>query len=123
VAYIINLPTYSDDRGSLTVIEKILPFDIKRVFFIYNPKGIRGGHRHKKTVQCLVCCKGECKVYVNNGKKKEIYHLNSPNLALILEPEDWHTMFDFSEDAVLLVLASDYYDKNDYIYEEYKKDD
>lgn len=119
MAYIINLPTFTDERGSLTVIEKIIPFEIKRIYYIYNAKGKRGGHRHKKNKQVLVAVKGQCEIFVNDGKEKNFYVLDAPNKALVLEPKDWHTMDKFSEDCVLLVLASEYYDVNDYIDEEY----
>lgn len=117
---IITLPTHQDGRGCLTVIERILPFEIKRIFYIYNCVGLeRGGHRHKKTIQALVCVKGSCVVDWNNGFDSGSETLSSPETLLILMPEDFHIMKDFSEDAVLLVLASEYYDKSDYIYESY----
>ena len=121
MAYLINLQTRSDDRGDLTVIEKILPFDIKRAFFIYNiNKNMeRGGHRHKATCQGLICINGACIVISENGKIKEKYLLDSPEKCLILEPEDWHIMKDFKNNTILLVLASEYYDKDDYIYDKY----
>lgn len=117
---LINLPSHGDDRGKLTVIEKVIEFEIKRVYFMYSLSDLqRGGHRHKKTVQALVCVHGSCVVENNNGKEKESFLLNEPNKCLIIYEEDWHTMKDFKDDAVLLVLASEYYDANDYIYEEY----
>ena len=121
MAYLINLQTRSDDRGDLTVIEKILPFDIKRVFFIYNiNKNMeRGGHRHNVTFQGLICINGACIVISENSKSKEKYLLDSPEKCLILEPEDWHVMKDFKDNTILLVLASEYYDKDDYIYDKY----
>lgn len=120
MAKLIDLPTFCDERGCLTVIEKILPFEIKRVYYIYNAKSKRGGHRHKKNRQVLICLSGSCEIYVNNGKSKEIFILDKPNKGLILECEDWHTMDKFTNDCILLVLASEYYDVNDYIDEEYK---
>ncbi|GAB4278758.1 MAG: FdtA/QdtA family cupin domain-containing protein [Candidatus Rifleibacteriota bacterium] len=119
MAHIINLPTYSNETGSLTVIEKVLPFDIKRVYYIYDVKKIRGGHRHKKTVQALICLNGSCEVYVNNGKTENTYLLDSWNKCLIVENIDWHTMDKFTPGAILLVCASEYYDVNDYIDEPY----
>lgn len=114
---LINLETHTDDRGTLSVVEKILPFQIKRIFYIYNVNdSVRGGHRHRKTVQAAICISGECKIYSNNSKEEKTYSLNNPNQCLILNPEDWHTMYDFSEDAILLVIASEEYDPNDYIY-------
>ena len=120
MAYIEDLKTFTDRRGNLTVIENILPFEIKRIFYIYGvDNSIRGGHRHHKTIQAAVCIKGECKIYNNNDEKEEIYHLNSPSKCLILEPKDWHKMYDFSEDAILMVFASENFDEKDYIYEPY----
>lgn len=119
MAYFIELPTFSDERGSLTVVEKILPFEIKRFYYIYNVFSKRGGHRHHKTIQALISLNGSCEVYVNNGKEEKIFLLDSPDKTLILEPQDWHTMDKFSKDTILLVLASEYYDINDYIDEEY----
>lgn len=121
MAYFIELPTFSDDRGSLTVVEKILPFEIKRFYYIYNVSSKRGGHRHHKTIQALISLNGSCEVYVNNGKEEQTFLLDSPDKSLILEPQDWHTMDKFSKDTILLVLASEYYDINDYIDEEYEK--
>lgn len=117
---IIDLPTHSDAKGNLTVVEKILPFDIKRIYYIYKATGVRGGHRHKRTTQALICVNGSCEIYSNNGKSEEFFTLNSPEKCLIVYPEDYHTMQKFSSDAVLLVLASEYYDKDDYITENYK---
>lgn len=119
MAYIIDLPTFGDDRGNLTVVEKLLPFDIKRFYYIYNVKCKRGGHRHKKTTQALICLGGSCEIYVNNGKCEEIIILHDPNKCLIVEPTDWHTMDKFSKGSILLVLSSEFYDVNDYIDEEY----
>lgn len=121
MAYFIDLKTITDHRGSLTVIEKVLPFSIKRVYYIYGVgKEARAGHRHKETIQATICVHGSCMVYNNNGKEKTEYTLDNPSQCLILEPEDWHIMHDFSEDAVLLVISSNEYDPADYIYEEYK---
>ncbi len=121
MARIINLKTFTDTRGNLTVIEKIIPFTVNRIFYIYGVDGsIRGGHRHKKTIQAAIALKGECKIFNNNGTEKNTFHLDSPSKCLILEPEDWHQMFDFSEDAILMVLASTFYDSDDYIYQPYE---
>ncbi|MCB0415208.1 MAG: FdtA/QdtA family cupin domain-containing protein [Bdellovibrionales bacterium] len=119
MAKILNLPTFSESRGDLTVIDKIIPFDIKRIFYIYNASGIRGGHRHKKNIQALICVSGRCEIYNNNGSEKSEYILDKPDKCLILDPEDWHTMRNFSDDAILLVLASEHYDQSDYIDAEY----
>ncbi len=120
MAYLIDLETHTDKRGNLTVIENVFPFMIQRVFYIYGvDDSIRGGHRHHKTIQAAVCIQGECKIRSNNGKIQEIYHLDKPSKCVLLEPCDWHQMYDFSKDAILMVLASEKFDKNDYIFESY----
>ena len=120
MAYIIDLETHTDNRGNLTVIENILPFTIRRVFYIYGvDKSERGGHRHHKTIQAAVCIKGECKIFNNDGKDKQVFHLDKPSKCVLLEPKDWHKMYDFSDDAILMVLASREFDVNDYIFEKY----
>ena len=120
MAKILNLKTFTDKRGNLTVIEKIIPFNIRRIFYIYGvDNSTRGGHRHKKTIQAAICLKGKCRVYNNDGKKEEYFQLDSPEKCLILEPNDWHTMDQFTEDAILMILASEYFDLEDYIFESY----
>ena len=120
MASIINLETHTDSRGNLTVIQDVFPFKIERVFYIYGvDKSERGGHRHHKTIQAAVCIQGECKIFNNDGKKKQVFHLDKPSECVLLEPEDWHKMYDFSENAILMVLASEKFDQNDYIFEAY----
>jgi hypothetical protein len=120
MAYLIDLETHSDSRGNLTVIEKKLPFPIVRVFYIYGvDKSERGGHRHHNTIQSAVCIQGECKILSNDGISKQVFHLNKPSKCVLLEPRDWHKMYDFSENAILLILASENFDQNDYIFEDY----
>ncbi|MFL5763689.1 MAG: sugar 3,4-ketoisomerase [Bacteroidia bacterium] len=121
MAHLIDLKTYTDKRGNLTVIEKVIPFDIKRVFYIYGvDDSKRGGHRHRKTIQAAICIKGSCTIYNNNGREEDVFELDKPNKCLILEPADWHTMYGFTEDAILMVFASEYFDEHDYIHEPYK---
>lgn len=120
MAHLINLTTHKNHRGCLTVIEKEIPFPIKRVFYIYNvDDSIRGGHRHHQTIQAAICISGSCTIFNDNSKEQTVYHLDSPEKCLILQPEDWHKMYDFSPGAVLLVLASTTFDEKDYIYEPY----
>ena len=122
MAQLIDLTTLTDKRGNLTVIEKVIPFAIKRIFYIYGvDSSVRGGHRHKKTIQAAICIKGTCRIYNNDGCSEKYYELNQPNKCLILEPKDWHTMDKFSNDAILMVLASEYFDQNDYIFEKYEE--
>ena len=119
MAYLIVLPTFQDDRGSITVVEKMLPFDIKRFYYIYGVTSKRGGHRHKITKQALISLGGSCDVYVNNGDSETIYTLDKPNVCLVLDPKDWHTMDNFSTGSTLMVFASELYDVADYIDEKY----
>ena len=120
MAYLIDLETHTDVRGNLTVIENVLPFSIQRVFYIYGvDKSERGGHRHHKTIQAAICIKGECKIISNDGKEVRTFHLNKPSICVLLEPKDWHKMYDFSNDAILMVLASENFDQKDYIFENY----
>ncbi|TDB67970.1 sugar 3,4-ketoisomerase [Arundinibacter roseus] len=117
---LLELNTFHSESGNLTVFEKIMPGNIKRVFYIYGAGEIpRGGHRHKKTWNALICLHGKCRVYVHTGDEEANYWLEKPSSCLILEPRDWHTMEDFSEDAILLVLSNEYYDRSDYIDEPY----
>jgi len=108
-----------DDRGQLVALEgnKEIPFDVKRVFCIYSTKEdvSRGNHSHYKTKQFLVAVNGSCKVTLDNGKIKETFDLNRPNLGLFQDALVWGSMHDFSSDCVLMVLADDYYKDSDYI--------
>ena len=120
MAYLIDLNTYTDKRGNLTVIENVLPFNIKRIFYIYGVDGsVRGGHRHHKTIQAAVCIKGRCKIRNNDGNGTIVYALRNPSQCLILEQKDWHEMYEFSKNAILMVLASENFDERDYIFEKY----
>lgn len=120
MAHLIDLKTFTDNRGNLTVIEKI-PFAIKRIFYIYGvDNSERGGHRHHKTIQAAICIQGSCKISNNDSVKKEIFHLDRPDKCLLLEQKDWHKMHDFSNNSILMVLASEVFDASDYIYDEYR---
>ncbi len=120
MAKLIDLKTFTGSRGNLTVIEKSIPFDIKRIFYIYGvDQSRRGGHRHHKTIQAAIALQGSCTIHNNNGKRKEEFILDKPEKCLILEPADWHEMYDFSSNAILMVLASEYYDEKDYIFPQY----
>jgi dTDP-4-dehydrorhamnose 3,5-epimerase-like enzyme len=124
VAYIIQLKSFEDKRGKLTVAQDEIPFTIQRSYFISHvpdPSIVRGGHRHKASSQALICVAGSCEIYNHDGEKEERFLLDHPGKCLILEPRDWHTMQAFTKDAVLLVYASTKYDVNDYIDEPYPK--
>ncbi|NLD28493.1 MAG: WxcM-like domain-containing protein [Myxococcales bacterium] len=115
----IKLKCHVNDKGSLISLEsgKNIPFDIKRVYYIFGVKDEvrRGFHAHKSLDQVLVCTSGSCKVLTDDGRNKENYELNSPVLGLHIGAMLWHEMFDFSQDCVLMVLASDFYDESDYV--------
>jgi dTDP-4-dehydrorhamnose 3,5-epimerase-like enzyme len=124
---IINLKNCIDERGSLVAVEanKDISFDIKRVYYIYNNKTDlrRGFHSHKKLKQLLICVGGSCKIHLDDGITTEDVLLNDPSRGLVIESNIWREMYDFSKDAILLVLASEYYDESDYIrnYDEFIK--
>ena len=115
MAYKFEINTIIDPRGKLSVIDFGEPFEIKRIYYIYDVDSRRGGHKHKITKQILICLAGSCTVYVNDGEMENIYILNDPKVGLFLKPEDWHYMDNFAKDSVLLVLASEYYAPSDYI--------
>ncbi|TDE11542.1 sugar 3,4-ketoisomerase [Dyadobacter psychrotolerans] len=117
---LIELKTFSSGTGNLTVFENIIPGAIKRVFYIYGAGDTkRGGHRHHKAWNALICIHGSCRVYSNDGEEEEYFLLDNPEVCLILEPKDWHIMDSFSKDAILLVLSNEHYDQADYIDEPY----
>ncbi|WP_080239003.1 sugar 3,4-ketoisomerase [Spirosoma rigui] len=122
MAKLYELETFSSERGNLTVFEKVIPGTIQRIFYIYQAgHNIRAGHRHHRAWNALICVSGSCRVYNDNGIVEETFYLNSPNQCLVLEPEDWHTMDMFTDDAILLVVSNELYDKDDYIYEPYAR--
>ena len=110
---------HGDERGQLVALEefKDIPFEIKRVYYMYDTgEGIhRGFHAHKTLKQILICIHGSCKVLLDNGQEKKIVSLEKPYEGLYISQNMWREMYDFSPDAVLMVLASEYYDESDYI--------
>ena len=115
----INFQPLGDERGSLVALEsnKNVPFDIKRVYYIFDTKeGVsRGFHAHRNLKQVVVCVTGSCRFVLDNGKSREEIILDSAATGLVIEDLTWREMHDFSQDCVLLVLASEYYDEADYI--------
>lgn len=120
----VDFPALGDNRGSLVALEAnhTVPFDIQRVYYIFGTQlGVsRGFHAHKNLKQVAVCVTGKCRMILNDGKQQQEVWLDSPTKGLIIEGLVWREMHDFSEDCVLLVLASAHYDEDDYI-REYKK--
>lgn len=111
--------SHSSDRGNLTAIEgeNEIAFPIKRVYYLYGLSHDlrRGFHAHKRLEQYLICIYGSCSVLLDDGKERASVKLDRPNVGLYVGPGIWHEMFEFSKDAVLLVLASDRYSEEDYI--------
>ncbi|MBO2636485.1 WxcM-like domain-containing protein [Shewanella algae] len=116
---LIDFPLLNDSRGSLVALEvnKQIPFEIKRVYYIYGTKGgvARGFHAHKNLKQVAICLSGSCKFILDDGLNKEDIILSSPEQGLLIDSVLWREMHDFSDDCVLMVLASEHYDENDYI--------
>tara|TARA_B100000212_G_scaffold264088_1_gene203654 strand:- start:315 stop:725 length:411 start_codon:yes stop_codon:yes gene_type:complete len=113
-------PYFTDGRGKLIALEAltdIFPFDIKRVYFIYDLKSenFRGFHAHKNLEQALICINGSCKVHMDDGNNKHNFFLNKPNQVLTVPKHFWHSMSEFCDNTIILVLASDHYDEKDYI--------
>lgn len=117
----IEFPSLGDDRGSLVSVEmgqnKHVPFDIKRVYYIYQTEqGVsRGYHAHKQLKQVAICVAGKCRMVLDDGASREETWLDCPTKGLVIEGMVWREMHDFSKDCVLLVLASEHYDESDYI--------
>ena len=110
---------HSDRKGNLTVVENgiAIPFDVKRVYYLYDIPGgeSRGSHAHKALHQLIVAASGSFKVTLDDGNVKRTFTLNRPYQGLYVKPGIWRDLDDFSSGAVCLVLASEAYDKEDYI--------
>ncbi|MDO4939112.1 MAG: FdtA/QdtA family cupin domain-containing protein [Lachnospiraceae bacterium] len=120
----ITFQEHGDDRGQLIALEtqKEIPFDIKRVYYMYET-GLnvrRGYHAHKSLKQVLICIHGSCKIHLDDGKENTEVILDKPNVGLYVDNLLWREIYDFSRGAVLMVLASEYYDEKDYI-RDYRK--
>jgi len=116
---LLDLGVIGDERGALVSLEsnKNIPFDIKRVYYIYGNKGdvARGFHAHKALKQVAVCVSGSCRFVLDDGEEKVEVILDKPDKGLKIEEGIWREMYDFSDDCVLMVLASDFYSESDYI--------
>ena len=118
MAILISIPSIRDDRGALSVVTNELGFKIQRVFWVYDCTAIRGGHAHRITKNALICVAGECNIRVKKQGKEENFPLQTPEQCLVLDPEDWHTMEFADKNSVLLVLSSEPYREDDYVYAE-----
>ncbi len=125
---IIEFNDLGDERGKLVVIEEndSIPFDIKRVFYIYGSDStvVRGKHANRESEFVLINVAGQSKVRITDGKEEFIVELNRPMMGVYIPKMVWKDMYDFSPDSVLLVLASTHYDGSEYVrdYEEYLKE-
>jgi dTDP-4-dehydrorhamnose 3,5-epimerase-like enzyme len=125
---IIDLPKVTDNRGNLTFIEstKHIPFDIARVYYLYDVPGgaERGGHAHKDLHQLIIAMSGSFDVVLDDGKEKRRFHLNRSYYGLYVCPMMWRELDNFSSGSVCMVLASNYYDESDYYrdYQDFLKD-
>lgn len=110
---------HGDERGQLVALEELkdIPFEIKRIYYMYDTgEDVRRGyHAHRNLEQVLICIHGSCKILLDNGKERKKVFLDKPYEGLYVSSNMWREMYDFSSDAVLLVLASDYYREEDYI--------
>jgi dTDP-4-dehydrorhamnose 3,5-epimerase-like enzyme len=116
--HLITLPKIEDRRGNLSVIENdIIPFEIKRVYYLYDiPSGAeRGGHAHKVQLEFLIALSGSFDVVLNDGKQQTMITLNRPNVGLLIPTGIWRELQNFSSGSVCLVLASAVFDEDDYI--------
>jgi dTDP-4-dehydrorhamnose 3,5-epimerase-like enzyme len=122
MAYLIKLKSFADKRGRLTAIDKVLPFDIKRLYYIsgVTEESERGGHAHHLTREAIFCVNGSFTVVINNGRTREEFFLDDHTQCLIVEPFDWHMMYNFSMGAILMGVSSTHYDHSDYYFEEPK---
>ena len=116
----LEFPQRGDERGHLVIVEgaKDIPFDIKRIFYIYgsDKNVVRGQHANKKSQFVLINVAGKSKVKVKDGLGNEaVFSLNRPHTGIYLPQMVWKDMFDFSENSVLLVLSSEHYDPDEYI--------
>jgi len=124
----IEFKQNGDERGKLVVVEgmKDIPFDIKRIFYIYGSDTtvVRGQHANRRSEFVLINVCGSSKVRVTDGKKDEVFVLDKPHTGIYLPKMLWKDMYDFSEDSILLVLASESYDSSEYIrdFDEYIKE-
>lgn len=116
---IINFPVLTDNRGSLISLEAFnhIPFDIKRVYYIFDTKKSisRGFHAHVNTKQVIICLSGSCRFILDDGKLRDEIILNSPSKGILIDKLIWREMHDFSQNCILIILASEVYNNDDYI--------
>ena len=115
---IVDIRKYTDNRGYLSVIEggEDIPFEIKRIYYLYMvPEAARGSHAHKELQQLLVATSGSVDITLDDGQEKKTFHLDRPWKGLLVVPGLWRDLDNFSGGTVLMCLASEKYDEGDYI--------
>lgn len=121
VAKIVEFPVHGDKQGKLVAIEELkdCPFDVKRVYYIWDTLHdvVRGKHAHYDLKQVILCLKGSCDFILDDGTTRETVHLDDPSKGIYIDSYIWREFTNFSEDCVVLVLASEHYNTDDYIYD------
>ncbi len=116
---LVQLQKHGDERGALVALEdsRNIPFPIRRVYYLFDTQeGVRRGfHAHKTLNQLAIVVRGSCRFHLDDGREKIEVLLDNPSQGLMLPPDLWHEMYDFSKDCVLMVLADAHYDESDYI--------
>lgn len=119
IADVLTFPVHGDHTGSLVALEKgaDFPFEIKRVYYIWGTDRdvVRGHHAHKNLEQVVVCTSGSCDFVLDDGVRRETFHLDSPTRGLYIKNNVWREFTNFSPDCVVMVLASEHYNEADYI--------
>lgn len=125
---LLEFKIIGDERGSLVALEgnHDIPFDVKRVYYIWGTGAsvIRGKHAHRRLKQVIFCLSGSCDFILDNGRDREVVSLNRPDIGLYIKSGVWREFTNFSDDCVVMVLASEHYDESDYIrdYKEFKRE-
>ncbi|MGN7884634.1 sugar 3,4-ketoisomerase [Dyadobacter sp. 22481] len=120
MARLINLKTFTDTRGSLTVIERVIPFEIKRIFYVNGPDQFKNGRKRMK--QAVICLKGNCLITNHTGTEDQHFVLNSADQCLLLTPEDRYDMLEIADDSILMVLASEPFEVPERVREPYQRE-
>lgn len=116
--HLIDIPKVENIQGNIAFVEdKTVPFEIKRVYYLYDIPSYasRGGHSHKKLQQVLIAISGSFDVILDDGKSREVVTLNKPDKGLLIENNVWRELENFSSSSVCLVIASEIFSEDDYI--------
>lgn len=117
MARLINLKTFTDTRGSLTVIERVIPFEIKRIFYVNGRDHFKTGGKRQHMKQAVICLKGSCLISNRTGTEEQHFILNTADQCLLLAPEDRHEMLEITDESILMVLASEPFEHEECVQE------